>query len=60
MLRNIYLYENTIFANKVKYSIVLNGKGKERLALIKSLTNLKVEAGLLGAPYKRSQRNLLF
>jgi len=37
MLRNTYLYENRMFPNKVKCSIVWGGKGKDTLALIKSL-----------------------
>jgi hypothetical protein len=43
MPRNIYLYENRMFTNKVRRSIIWGGKGKDRVELIKSLNYAKVK-----------------
>jgi hypothetical protein len=43
MLRNTYLYENRMFTNKGKCSIVWGGKGKDRGIIIKSLINARFE-----------------
>jgi hypothetical protein len=48
MLRNIYLFENRMLANKVKCSIFWGGKGKDRVTLIKSLIYARVEEALEG------------
>jgi len=42
MLRNTYLYENRMFANKVKHVTIWGRKRKVRVTLIKSLTNVRV------------------
>jgi len=40
MSRYTYLYENRMFTNKMRCSI-LGGKGKDRVALIKSLIYMR-------------------
>ncbi len=41
MLRYTYLYENRMFTNKMRSSICLGGKGKDRVELIKSLIYMR-------------------
>jgi len=43
MLRTTYLYENIMFTNIVRCSIIWGGKGKDIVTLIKSLTYVRVK-----------------
>jgi len=45
MLRDLYLYENRMFTSIVRRNIVWGGKGKDRVALIKSLIHAIVGRG---------------
>jgi len=44
-----------MFTNKMRCSIILGGKGKDRVWLIKSLIYARVRKGTLGVHYKRSK-----
>ncbi len=53
MPRNTYLYENRLFTNKVRRSIILGEEGKDRVVLIKSLIYVRVwKSRLKGVLYK--------
>ncbi len=59
MQRNTYVYENRIFTNEVKFSIVKWGKGKDRLMLVKTLINSRVSRGAWRARYSRQKKELV-
>jgi len=48
MPRYTYLCENRVLTNKLRLDIVCGGKGKDRVALIKSLIYARVGRGALG------------
>jgi len=50
MLRSKYLYENRMFTNKVKQSIIYGMKGKDRVILIERFINARVGRGALRCP----------
>ncbi len=50
MLPNTYLYENRMFTNKVKQSIIYGMKGKDRVILIERFINARVGRGALRGP----------
>jgi hypothetical protein len=52
MLKNTYPYENRMFKNIEKCSIISGGKGKVRGTVIKSLINARVEEGFEGRNIK--------
>jgi len=45
-----------VFTNKVKYSIIWGGKGKDRVMLIKSVISMRVGRGAHGARCYRFKR----
>ncbi len=52
-----YIYKNRMFTNKNEKQHCLGGKGKDRVALIKSLIYGRVRSGALrDALYKRSKQ----
>jgi len=50
-MRNTYLYENMMFTNKEKHSMVWGGEGKDSKMLIKSLINARFWRGTLRVGY---------
>jgi len=52
MPRNTYFYENIIFTNILRCSIVWGGKGKDRVVLTKSLIYERIGRVAVGKSFK--------